>query len=86
MDRARGKSEKEPNTVPQTKPAYTEEFKREVIAHMASTGQSLKQTATHFGVSANSLREWRGGGGGGRRGAGPPPPPRLHGEPGGRAA
>lgn len=59
MDRERGKSEKEPNIVPQTKPAYTEEFKREVLAHMASTGQSLNQTATHFGVSANSLREWR---------------------------
>jgi transposase len=59
MDRERGKSEKEPNTVPQTKPAYTDEYKREVIAHMASTGQSLKQTAAHFGVSANSLREWK---------------------------
>lgn len=59
MDRERGKPEKEPNTVPQTKPAYTDEFKREVLAHMASSGQSLNQTATHFGVSANSLREWR---------------------------
>jgi hypothetical protein len=50
MDRERGKSEKEPDTVPQTKPAYTDEYKREVIAHMASTGQTLKQTAAHFGV------------------------------------
>ncbi len=56
MDKERGKSEKKPNTVPQTKPTYTEEFKREVLAHMASTGQSLKQTATHFGVSANTPR------------------------------
>jgi transposase len=45
--------------VPNTKPAYTEEFKREVVAHMASTGQSLNTTAAHFGVSANSLRTWR---------------------------
>ena len=45
--------------MPQTKPAYTEEFKREVLAHMASTGQSLNRAAAHFGVSANSLREWR---------------------------
>ena len=52
MDRNRGKAKKEPATVPQTKPAYTEEYNREVIAHMASIGQSLKQTATHFGVSA----------------------------------
>lgn len=52
MERERGRSEKEPNTVPQTKPADTEEFKREVIAYMASTGQSLHQTATHFGVSS----------------------------------
>ena len=45
--------------MPKTKPAYSEEFKREVLAHMASTGQSRNQTATHFGVSANSLREWK---------------------------
>jgi len=59
VDRERGKSEKEPNTVPKTKAACTEEFKREVLAHMACTGQSLNQTTTHFGVSTNSLREWR---------------------------
>ena len=45
--------------MPQTKPAYTEEFKRDVLAYQASTGKSLKETATHFGVSANSMREWR---------------------------
>jgi transposase len=45
--------------MPQTKPAYTEEFKREVLAHMESTGQTLNQAAIHFGVSANSLGEWR---------------------------
>jgi hypothetical protein len=45
MDRERGRSGKDNPSVPQTKPAYTEEYKREVIAYMASTGQSLKQTA-----------------------------------------
>jgi transposase len=59
VDRERGKSEKESNTMPQTKPAYTEQFKREVLAHLASTGQTLTQTAAHFGMSANSLREWK---------------------------
>jgi transposase-like protein len=42
--------------MPKTKPAYSEEFKREVLAHMASTGQSRNQTATHFEVLANSCQ------------------------------
>src|SRR5690606_25179650 len=58
MDRERGKSEKESNTVPQTKPAYTEEFKREVLAHMASAGQSLTQATANVGVSANGWWVW----------------------------
>lgn len=45
--------------MPKTKPSYPEEFKREVLAHWASTGQSQRQIAAHFGVSENSLREWR---------------------------
>lgn len=45
--------------MPKTKPAYTTEFKREVLAYQASTHSSLRATATHFGVSANSLRDWR---------------------------
>lgn len=45
--------------MPKSKPAYTEEFKREVLAYQASTGQSQREVASHFGVSANSLREWR---------------------------
>jgi transposase len=45
--------------MPKTKPAYTEEFKRDVLAYQASTGNTLKATAAHFGVSANSMREWR---------------------------
>jgi len=45
--------------MPKTKPAYTEQFKRDVLAYQASTGCSFKAAAVHFGVSANSMREWR---------------------------
>lgn len=45
--------------MPKTKPSYAAEFKREVLAYQASTNSSLKATAAHFGVSANSLRDWR---------------------------
>lgn len=45
--------------MPKSKPAYSEEFKRQVLAYQASTGQSQKEVATHFGITANSLREWR---------------------------
>jgi hypothetical protein len=45
VDRGRGKTEKKPNTVPQTKPGYSEDSKREVLAHMASTGQTLNPPA-----------------------------------------
>jgi transposase len=45
--------------VPRTKVTYSEEFKREVLAYQASTGSSFKATAAHFGITANSLREWR---------------------------
>ena len=45
--------------MPKSKPAYSEEFKREVLAYQASTGKSQKEVASHFGVTANSLREWQ---------------------------
>ena len=45
--------------MPKTKPSYTAECKREVLADQASTASSLKASAAHFGVSANSLRDWR---------------------------
>lgn len=45
--------------MPKTKPAYTPEFKNEVLAYQTSTGTSLRLTAEHFGVSTNSLRAWR---------------------------
>lgn len=59
MDRRRGTSQKESFNVPKTNPAYTEEFKREVLAYQASTGKSQKEVASHFGVTTNSLRDWR---------------------------
>jgi len=45
--------------VPKTKPAYSAEFKREVLAYRASTGQPPKEIAEHFGISTNSLRTWQ---------------------------
>jgi len=42
--------------VPKTKPSYSTEFKREVLAYKASTGQSQKEVADHFGITPNSLR------------------------------
>lgn len=48
MDRDRGKSDKGPDTVPQTEAAYIEDYKREVIAHRANSRQSLDPTAALF--------------------------------------
>lgn len=45
--------------MPKTKPSYSAEFKREVLAYQASTGQSQKEVAEHFGVTTNSLRTWQ---------------------------
>jgi len=45
--------------MPKTKSSYSAEFKREVLAYQASTGQSQQEVATHFGITTNSLREWQ---------------------------
>jgi transposase len=45
--------------VPKTKPRYSAEFKREVLAYRASTGEPPKQVADHFGISTNTLRTWQ---------------------------
>lgn len=45
--------------MPKTKSSYTTEFKREVLAYQASTGQSQKEVAAHFGVTTTSLRTWQ---------------------------
>lgn len=41
------------------KKRYDQEFKREVLAYMASTGESQEEVARHFGVSSNTLRYWQ---------------------------
>ena len=60
VDRAHGKPEKAPThrATDQTR-LHRGVFKREVLAHMASTGQSRRPAATHFfwGGAANSLSE-----------------------------
>jgi hypothetical protein len=37
--------------MPATKPACTEEFKRDVLAYQASTKENQRQTASHFGIT-----------------------------------
>lgn len=44
--------------MPANKPPYSEEFKRDVLAYRASTAQSLKHTASHFGITTVTLRAW----------------------------
>ena len=45
--------------MPATKPAYTEEFKRDVLDYRASTTESQRQTASHFGITSATLRAWQ---------------------------
>jgi transposase-like protein len=59
VNSGRGPSHKAPIPIPKTKPSYSEESKREVLAYQASTGQSQKEVSDHFGISANSLRMWQ---------------------------
>ena len=62
--------------MPPTKPAYSEEYRREAVELLLSSGRPLSQVAKELGVSANSLRNWRnqrlgdgsGGGADGPRG------------------
>ena len=48
---------------------FTDEFKREAIALLASSGRPLLQIANELGISPSMLRNWRNGSGG--RDAGP---------------
>jgi transposase len=45
-----------------TKPrrSFTEEFKREAVALLASSGRPLMQIAEEFGIQPSILRRWRG--------------------------
>ena len=48
---------------------FTDEFKREAVALLASSGRPLTQIATELGIAPSMLRNWRGRSGG--RNAGP---------------
>ena len=43
---------------------YTDEFKREAVALLASSGRPLLQIANELGISPSMLRNWRNGSGG----------------------
>ena len=46
---------------------FTDEFKREAVALLASSGRPLTQIAAELGIAPSMLRNWRSGG----RNAGP---------------
>src|SRR3979411_1633568 len=50
---------------------FTDEFKRESVGLLASSGRPLSQIARELGIAASMLRSWRGARAAGRvRGAG----------------
>jgi transposase len=51
---------------------FTDEFKREAVALLASSGRPLTQIASELGIAPSMLRNWRNRGGGGNAG------PALH--------
>jgi len=53
-----------------TRRQFTDEFKREAVGLLASSGRPLSQIARELGIAASMLRAWRDAGGGGN--AGPP--------------
>jgi transposase len=44
--------------VPRTRPAYPEEFRREAVELVHSSGRSIPQIARELGCSPQSLRSW----------------------------
>ena len=44
--------------MPQTRPAYPQEFRANAVRLMRSSGKSKRELARDLGCSANSLREW----------------------------
>jgi transposase len=40
--------------------SFTDEFKREAVSLLASSGQPLPQIATELGIQPSMLRSWRG--------------------------
>src|SRR5687767_3018175 len=47
------------STVPKTRPAYPDEFRREAVL-MLRAGRSPRELAESLGVSQQTLRNWRG--------------------------
>jgi len=45
--------------MPRTKPPYEEEFRREAVDLLISTGRPLKEVADDLGISTSTLRAWR---------------------------
>lgn len=56
--------------MPLSKPPYAAEFRRQVV-ELAMAGRGLKQLSREFGVSANTIRNWRAQAQGGRLAATP---------------
>jgi transposase len=44
-----------------TRRSFTDEFKREAVSLLASSGRPLTQVATELGIQPSMLRTWRGG-------------------------
>src|SRR5881392_2893288 len=68
---------------------FTDEFKREAVALLVSSGRPLIQIASELGISPSMLRNWREGSGGRDAGAArrpiPAAVPASRSGPGGRA-
>lgn len=45
--------------MPKTNPAYGEEFRKQAVDLLLSSGRPLQHVARELGVSANALRAWR---------------------------
>src|SRR6516162_5041279 len=50
---------------------FTDEFKREAVALLVSSGRPLSRIASELGVSPSMLRNWRNGSGGREAGSAP---------------
>jgi len=48
---------------------YTDEFKREAVGLLASSGRPLSQIAGELGIAPSRLRAWRNRSGGGQAGS-----------------
>ena len=46
-------------SMPRTRPIYPEEFRREAVALLKSSGNTVREIARDLGVSEQTLRNWR---------------------------